>query len=254
MRFSDETLMAFADGELPEAEAAQVRAALAADPMLAKRVERFRNVRRALRATYDSVAQEPIPERLRALLGDMAAQEPAAPAAPAITSAPVVDLAAALAQRRAPAQRFTPPVWAALAASVLVGLFAGRLLTPAPQSLLAAENGQLRAGAALTRVLDTRLGGDADTDLHVGLSFRAQDGRYCRTFDRIEANKAVSGLACREPEAWVVRIATTEPVLSSTYRQAGSAAPAVMEMVDSTIDGDPLTPAQERAARDHSWH
>ena len=252
MRFSDEILMAFADDELPEAEAKEVERALAEDPVLAKRVERFRNVRRALRATYDSVAQEPIPERFRALLGDMAANEPATPP----QSAPVVDLASVLAQKRArqATASFRPPAWAAIAASVVVGLLVGRLLTPSPQALFTTQDGQLRAGAALTRVLDQSLsGGSANSDLHVGLSFRTEGGQFCRTFDSIQSNKAVSGLACRDPQAWIVRIATSEAVASGPYRQAGSAAPAVMAMVDSMIDGDPLSAEQERAARDHNW-
>ena len=148
-----------------------------------------------------------------------------------------------------------------MAASVVVGVLVGGALMRPQQGLLAVENGQLRAAAALTHVLDTRLASDAananaanaNAALHIGVSFRAQDGAYCRTFDSIEANKTVSGLACRQPDAWVVRIATTEPVVASDYRQAGSAAPAVMSLVDSMIAGDPLTDAQERAARDHSW-
>jgi hypothetical protein len=253
MRLSDETLMAFADGELSEEEAAAVRNAMVGDVALSARVERFRYVRQALRATYDSVAQEPIPERFRALLGDIALNEPD-PAPVSAPAAAVTDIATARVARAQ--QVFTPPVWAAMAASVLVGvLVGGALMRPAP-SLFAVDSGQLRAGAQLTRVLDTRLASDAanaNAALHVGVSFRAQDGAYCRTFDSIEASKAVSGLACRQPEAWVVRIATTEPVVASDYRQAGSAAPAVMSMVDSMIAGDPLTDAQERAARGNSW-
>ena len=113
MRFSDEILMAFADGELSEDEAAAVRDAMAGDSDLAARVGRFRYVRQALRATYDSVAQEPIPERFCALLGEIALNEPDPPrvSPPAAASAPVADIAAARAAR-AP-RVFTPPVWAA---------------------------------------------------------------------------------------------------------------------------------------------
>lgn len=254
MRFNDDILMRFADGELPEDEAAQVREAMADDRELRARIERFRYVRRALKDTYDSVAKEPIPERFHALLSDMAtseAQTPQSPQPPA--PAAVVSLSAA---REARAQRvFTPPVWAAMAASVMIGLFAGSSLMR-PSSLLAVQDGQLRAGPALAQVLDTRLASDAantNAALHIGVSFRAQDGSYCRTFDAIQTQKAVSGLACRQSDAWVVRIATTEAGVASDYRQAGSAAPAVMNMVDTLIAGDPFTDAQERAAREHSW-
>jgi hypothetical protein len=257
MRFSDDILMRFADGELPEDEAALVREAMADDRELSARVERFKYVRRALRQTYDSVAQEPIPERFRALLGDMALNEPQAPSPheePQPLKAPVVSLAEA--RRARTEQRFTPPVWGAMAASVLIGLFAGSMLMRPAAPLLQVEDGQLRAGAGLAEVLDTRLSSDAvnaRSPLHVGVSFRAQDGGYCRTFDSVLTNKAVSGLACRQSGAWIVRIATTEPVVASDYRQAGSAAPAVMNMVDTLMAGEPLTDAQERQARDEAW-
>src|SRR5262249_49725409 len=124
-------------------------------------------------------------------------------------------------QRLQSVQRlFTPRVWAAMAASLLVGVLGARVLGPAPSSLLAMQDGQLRAGAVLTRVLDTRLAGDAvnaHAPLHVGVSFRAQDGAYCRTFDSVEAGKSVSGLACHQSDAWIVRIATTESAVSGDY-------------------------------------
>ena len=73
------------------------------------------------------------------------------------------------------------------------------------------------------------------------------------TFDANDANRSsVSGLACRQGGVWIVRVATTETAASGPYRQAGST-PAVMNMVDTLIEGDPLTDAQERAERDKSW-
>ena len=45
MTVRDEDLMAFVDDELPEAEAAEVAAAIAADPALAARAEAFRRSR-----------------------------------------------------------------------------------------------------------------------------------------------------------------------------------------------------------------
>ena len=45
MKYDDETLMAFADGELDEARRAEIAAALDQDPSLAQRVERHRALR-----------------------------------------------------------------------------------------------------------------------------------------------------------------------------------------------------------------
>jgi anti-sigma factor RsiW len=79
MQIDDETLMAYADGHLPLMEAKRIEAAMAQDAVLAARVARFRAVRRALRAAYDDVVKEPVPDHLRALIGDLATNEPAEP-------------------------------------------------------------------------------------------------------------------------------------------------------------------------------
>jgi hypothetical protein len=245
MELSDETLMAFADGELPGSEAARISAAMADDPDLRRRVERFRSVRRALRSTYDAVAKEPIPERLRALLGEVSTDTPVTQSAPVVAIAP---------KRRQIA--VGPPVWAALAASLIVGVIAGRISASANDSLLIAEAGQVRAGAALARVLDTRLASapeNIDANLRVGLSFRNQDGALCRTFSESGAESGVSGLACRADDAWLIRIAAADAGASTEYRQAGSGAPAVLAMVDALMAGEPLDEAQEAEARANHW-
>ena len=58
MSISDETLMAYADGELEPAQRAEIEAAMAADPKLAERVEQHRALRRKLNAAYDPVLLE----------------------------------------------------------------------------------------------------------------------------------------------------------------------------------------------------
>ena len=59
---SDETLMRFADGDLPPVERAFVAAAIAGDPELAERLEPFRFTRERLAGAYDVTLE--IPERL----------------------------------------------------------------------------------------------------------------------------------------------------------------------------------------------
>ena len=61
---SDETLVAFADGELDAASASAVKAAAASDPALAKRLEIFVVTRGKLRDSLGPVAKEPVPDRL----------------------------------------------------------------------------------------------------------------------------------------------------------------------------------------------
>lgn len=243
MKLTDQELMAYADGEMPLMDAKRVEAAMAEDPPLAARVARFRAVRRALHTAYDSVLTEPIPERLRALLGDVAASEPAP------ERAPVVDLAA---QREKRQPRFGPPAWAAIAASLIVGVLVGRAVLPSGDLIV--DNGRY-AGADLTRVLDTRLASDSENQsgaTRVGLTFRATDGDICRTFSHTARAASISGLACREGERWAVQLAVQGDA-QGQFRQAGADASAVLNAMDAMISGEPFDATQERASRDQNW-
>ena len=64
MSIPDEKLMAYADGELDAVERAQVEAAIGADPSLARRVEKHRALRSKVSSAFNSVLDEPVPERL----------------------------------------------------------------------------------------------------------------------------------------------------------------------------------------------
>ncbi|HVY86375.1 MAG TPA: NepR family anti-sigma factor [Caulobacterales bacterium] len=242
MEISDETLMAYVDGELPSAEAKRIAEAIQADPALAAKVQRFRNVRHALKRAYDNVLSEPVPDRLRALLHDVEVRE-----APSPQESNVVAFDAPR-----PRRRFSAQALGALAACLIGGVLVGRLSAPEP--MFVTQSGQLRAGAALTRVLETRLASaseNANADLRVGVSFRAKSGEICRTFEG-RAEGGVSGLACRDARAWSIRVATATPGQHGGYEQAG-ADPVVMNMVDALISGEPFDASQEQAARANHW-
>ena len=79
------------------------------------------------------------------------------------------------------------------------------------------------------------------------LSFKAQDGRYCRSWARAEQK----GVACRTGNDW--RIAATVSATSErNYRMAGGDS-ALMASVDAMIAGEPLDGDQERAAKVRGW-
>ena len=73
---SDEVLMAYVDGELPEEERKTLQAALARDAPLMQRLESFVFTRGPLLPAYNAVLSAPIPERISQLL---AAAEPPVP-------------------------------------------------------------------------------------------------------------------------------------------------------------------------------
>jgi len=245
MKLSDEELMAYADGELPPVEAKRIEAAMAGDPALAARVARFRAVRAALRSAYDSVVSEPVPEHLRALLGDVAAHEPEQQ----ISS--VIDLSVEREQRQV--RRFGPPAWAAMAASLVVGVLVGRTLLTPDEGIFTRDG--LYANAGLATALDTQLAAqNQDAPTRIGLTFRSTDGGVCRTFANVRGDQVVSGLACRSGERWAVRTTLTEArAANGGFRQADADAPAILEAVDAIIDGAPFDAAQERQARDNGW-
>jgi anti-sigma factor RsiW len=64
MTISEETLMAYADGELDAAARASVEAAMQEDPEIRERVARHHALREAMQGAFSAVLKEPVPERL----------------------------------------------------------------------------------------------------------------------------------------------------------------------------------------------
>jgi hypothetical protein len=86
----------------------------------------------------------------------------------------------------------------------------------------------------------------------VQISFKAKDGRYCRSV----STRASAGLACREPDgAWALRqVAAVDAPATGGMRQAASALPpSVLAAVDASMAGEALNAEQEKAARDAGW-
>ena len=232
-RISDETLMAYADGELGPEEISAVERALAEDPALQAALERQRRLRATLAGHYAPVAEEPVPERLRALLEPKPAE--------------VIDCAAARARRR-PA--FAWPHLAAMAASLAVGVLAGQVALSPGGGPVAVEDGTMVARGELAETLETQLASAqaAGASTRVGISFEDGEGRLCRTFQA----PAMDGIACRGGEGWqLVMTAAGKGAATGQYRQASS--PMVMEQAQAMMAGEPLDAAAESEARRSGW-
>lgn len=227
MTYSDDTLMAYADGELDPAERAAIEQAMRADPAIAAAVERHRALRADVAAAFAGILDEPVPARL---------QPPA----------PVVSLAVEREKRR----RWSWPEWGALAATLVVGVLAGRMI-PGGGPAIAGNGNQVVAQEELASALDRQVGGKTEGAVKIGVSFAARDGAYCRGF----VMGASAGLACREGGQWLIPVlAEAEREAAGGYRQAGSALPpAVLDAIDARIAGKPLDAAGEAAARDRGW-
>jgi hypothetical protein len=239
MSFDDETLMAYADGELEPALRARVEQAMREDPQVAAAVERHRALRSDVFAAFAGVLDEPVPERLQ-------------PAAPGRVR---VDVLAQAGARALPA-RWSWRQWGGMAASLAAGVLAGALgwqqLRGSDASPIVQQGGELLAHGELADALTQRLASEAPAgQVRLGVSFQAKGGEYCRSF-RLAAT---AGLACREGASWRIPIlAQDREPEQAGYRQAGSGMPAaVLDAIDQRIAGSSLDAAAERAARAQGW-
>lgn len=232
---SDETLTAYADGELAAAEAARVRVAVEADPALAQRLAALREAREAARAAFAEVAREPVPARL---IASVLAADAAAAAPPRAANAPAWRMAA---------------IAAALA--LVVGGVAGALLAPGPGRIAAPLDPLAPAGPALAQALDGAASGEAVAfaggTVRLLASYPTGAGP-CRAF-AIEGQAAASGLACRADGAWHTRIVVARPAAREGFVPASGDDPLVRELLDRLGATQPLDAAAERAAIARGW-
>jgi negative regulator of sigma E activity len=244
MTVTDETVMAYVDGELDEEGRAALDAALATDPELARRVARHRALRDRLRGEFAPVLQEPVSERLI-----VAARGAAARASPTN----VVPLPTQ------PTARWSWPQWAAMAASLAVGVLVAPLLwRQGAGGPLAVQGGHVVATGALAHALSEQLASNQapGAPVGIGVSFLSRNGSYCRTF-LLREQGALAGVACRQEEQWRLEaVATATPSFAAPgqYRPAASSLPpAVAHTIDELIIGEPLDAGAERAARSRGW-
>ena len=240
MSITDEQLMAYADGEADEALRKRIEAALERDPSLAARVEEHRQLRIQLQNAFDPVLDERAPDRLLAAIN-----------APAKASASVTELDHGRQQRKRVAN-WSWREWGAMAASLVLGVWIGQAVLQTQDDVIVVRNGELIASGSLVQALDQKLSSEAGA-LRIGMSFRSNEGEYCRTFVRGD-ERALAGIACRAAEDWRVRVLSETQASSTEYALAASQLPpAVLSALDETIDGEPLSVEEERAARAEGW-
>ena len=252
-------VMAHVDGEQSPAEHAAFEARLAREPALAAAVARERALRTRLQSAYAPVLEEPVPGGLLDLL---AVQEPAAVAA---NDALAVGASDAHRAALPHARRWAWPQFAAMAASLVLGvLLGGRVLAPHPApggatlALAVASDGAITAQGALRDALEHDVAGsvaDPNAKVGVGLSFRDHAKDYCRTFT---LDSASSGIACKRSDGWVVahleHASDARAGAAGAYRTAASPlSPALLQAIDAMREGDTLDAAAETAAKARGW-
>lgn len=250
MIFDDETLMAFADGELDEATTLAVERALETDDALMMRVATFLETRVA---TKDAFAQaDPVPAALETAVRGMVERHRAAPATN------VVSLGAARTKRFAFAQAtWQLPLAASLATAIAAG-FIGYQLGQTPGAAPTDSNIDGFSNAEIAGVLDSAASGEevaiADGSGRVRMisSFKEQSGALCREYevDR-SAGASLVAVSCRDDSEWAMRFAVAAPAGGDGYAPASSL--DALEAYLGAIEAGPaLTADEERAALDEA--
>jgi hypothetical protein len=246
MTISDETLMAFADGELDGTARAAVELAMREDPQIERRIAQHRALRERVQAAFSAELSQAMPDRLL---------EAARGSAPATQSKAGIQRIAARA--RPLRTRWRMP--ASMAASLIIGLGVGYIAQPPPNSpLMRSVAGAMIARGPLATALSNQLAAEQlpASPVRIGLSFQAKSGGYCRTFV-MAGVISTAGLACRRGMEWQVVTLTEQTGAvagESGYRTAGSVMSATIQSaVEGQIAGDPLDQAGERAARGRNW-
>jgi hypothetical protein len=247
VKYDDEILMAYVDGELDSALSAEISAAVEIDPALRRRVEQQRAVRAKVAGAFARVLNQPVPEQLlRAARGATAGETAASrgnvlqfPARPA----------------RAPAAPWRAREWVAMAASLVLGvLISWRILAPGDGAPFVAGKDALVAHGELAHALDQQLASEQDGKERVliGLTFRTHDGNYCRSFVLRATNTA--GLACRVDAEWQVPVTDSAVIPSGELQQATSVVPpAILRAIESRAEGAALDAEMERSAQVGGW-
>jgi anti-sigma factor RsiW len=269
---SDETLTAFLDGELPEAERARVAAALGSDPALAARFGQLQQADAALKQAWpaDTAA---LPAGITAAIDRLAAAQQARAAA--AEPGKVVSLEARRAQAAAAADapRVAPgsprAQWQrwSLAASILavvgVGIvFLSQQPPAGAQFALAPASGTTLAKShPLTTTLDETASGTAREwpgpvtrggTVYPVLSFRDGDGALCREFEVADGRAVSMGVACRRSGSWKIEAiapAAGRSAAAEGYVPASGEVPAAVgAAIDRLMQGEPLDAAAEAVA------
>ncbi|WP_426192743.1 anti-sigma factor family protein [Massilia sp. DWR3-1-1] len=266
MRPGDDTLMAYADGELDDSVRKQVEQAMQADPGVAARVRQHQVLRQQVQRAYAHVLEAPLPARLCAVVAaggnarhDSGGRAP--PPRPKVVQLDSVRSARNLGMARHPGAALAPGwrrgrAWAALAAALLAGLVGGIVAVGAyhgeTRFAVVNGNGLLRAHGTLEAALDGQLTGAPvpGGSLRIGVSFVGRDGQYCRAFELGVA----AGLACRAGAGWNVPVYVEGQDAGGGYRAPGKALPApVQAAIDARAVGPALDARAEKAAAARNW-
>lgn len=240
--FDDETLMAFADGELDEATSIELETALAADDALAARLAVFLDTRRTVADALKPLINDEVPPHLLESVGRMV-ERAEAEAGPADRTGAPDNVVALHPQRKRP----EPQRWFMRVAAGLVAVIAGVAGFAIGRSTENAASNQNLAAALDSQASGRDVPLGTGTVLHVVSTFRDDHGELCREYQLNDRENSTLTIACRRGGEWLPRLALTSLQPADGYVPASS-----QETIDAYLAsihaGAPLSADEERAA------
>ncbi|QIG49305.1 hypothetical protein G5V57_17205 [Nordella sp. HKS 07] len=238
--FTDEELMAYADGELAPDRASSLAAALPARPDLAERVALFAGTRSVAAESVRSRLSEPVPAQLKASVEEMIRRASEKPASATVTSLRPRQAA----PRSSPFANWAMPIAAsflALATGVL-GYWLASGGAPSPAYYQIAGS----ADPELSRILSKLPSGEtakleaSGAEVAMVASFHRGDQALCREFTIAHAEIGDQlSVACRSAGQWTIDLALrTGGGSTDAYKPASSA-----ETVDAFLNALGAGPA-----------
>lgn len=264
----DETLMAYVDGALPDAEMRRIEAIVQTDASVRARLVPFELTRARLPNLISDALSAPMPARLIETVMTAPLGIASRPAHPSMAPKPT------LLRRLSTALLPEMPAFAgafALAASVALiagaGFLTAKLLTAESGAQLEASLQQeaIAAGPlreALERVASGTRFESGLLQVTPVLTVRDHEGRFCRQYSLQRAGgEAVSGFACRNAEGhWSIAFhapnSGAQAAASDTqdYQPAsGEGASAIDQFIDKASRGDVVTGRDEAELISKGW-
>lgn len=247
--FSDEMLMAFADGELDPHTREKIELALETDDALVDRLAVFIETRSAAREAMDPLLSEPVPDELIANVKAMI---------DAHDSERQPENVVPFAPPAKPESNTAKSSWAVpLAASIAlaVGGFAGFVIGTsgnndqgATQMSMHVHKGLVEALNSVPSGEETTFDGSADRFRAIA-SFRNSDGAFCREFevDHVDRTSVVA-VACKPEQIWKVQFTVTANIRSNENYAPASSLDALEAYLGAIGAGEALSVEEEAAA------
>lgn len=258
---SDETLMAYADGQLTPAEMARVELLVASGPELRARLEVFRTTGRNLASLFDGHLNAPLPPGLKRLT-----------VAPQADLSQIFDLNSKRQRRVLPGfggRRLAAASVAILAAGIGIGWLMrgspggsgaalGELVKLADDWIIARPPLQLALDMLPSgKEAAIPLSGGKPSNMTVRLSFIDHNQSYCRRYEiGLSSQEHYGGIACHLDGEWKIEL---HAILPPRHTQSGKISPAGNESraleaaVISVMDGDALGSEEEAALIRKRW-